>query len=273
MLEHLIYKNHMNETIEFGKNGVYANIGDLLEYKWDVTSKNNRVSAFSRKVETRKLPVVIMCSSDSEGVQTKNRLFEIVEKDVLAKQCGKLYYGDYYMRCYVTASSKEDYLNNKRYLPLDLTITTDSPYWIKETGISAGVVSDKTLTGLDYAYDFPYDFTSSFSNLSINNTNFVATDFKILVYGACANPTITIGDHMYQVNCSVNSGEYLTIDSATKAIFVTTASGAVVNQFKNRNKNSYIFEKIPPGKSSVSWNGAFGFDIILFEGRSEPKWT
>jgi alginate O-acetyltransferase complex protein AlgI len=34
-----------------------------------------------------------------------------------------------------------------------------------------------------------------------------------------------------------------------------------------------VFEKIPSGNNIVVWDGNWGFDITLFEERSEPKWT
>ena len=77
---------------------------------------------------------------------------------------------------------------------------------------------------------------------------------------------------MYQVDCEVGEGEYLTVDSTTKKIFVTKNDGTIVNCFNSRNKNSYIFEKIPSGNNAVTWSGEYGFDVILMEERSEPKW-
>ena len=43
--------------------------------------------------------------------------------------------------------------------------------------------------------------------------------------------------------------------------------------FNSKNNESSIWEKIPAGLSIVSWNGAFGFDIILFNERGAPRWT
>ena len=71
----------------------------------------------------------------------------------------------------------------------------------------------------------------------------------------------------------MEEGEYLTIDSTTKKIFLTKNDGTIINQFNNRNRDSYIFEKIPAGSNVVTWNGDFAFDVILLEERSEPKWT
>ena len=46
-----------------------------------------------------------------------------------------------------------------------------------------------------------------------------------------------------------------------------------ISKFSDRNRDDYIFEKIPSGSNDVSWDGAFGFDVTLLEERSEPKWT
>ena len=71
----------------------------------------------------------------------------------------------------------------------------------------------------------------------------------------------------------MEANEDLTIESTAKKIFVTRNDGSVVNHFNDRNKQSYVFEKIPAGMNDVTWDGDFGFDIILMEERSEPKWT
>jgi hypothetical protein len=84
---------------------------------------------------------------------------------------------------------------------------------------------------------------------------------------------VYVSGHLYQVNCDVGVGEYLTIDSVSKKIFLTANDGSTTNVFNMRNRDSYIFEKVPPGINSVILEGDFGVDIILLEERSEPKWT
>jgi phage-related protein len=95
----------------------------------------------------------------------------------------------------------------------------------------------------------------------------------MIINGACVDPAIYIGDHLYQVYCTVNEGEYLTIDSTSKTIILTANDGTQTNVFNSRNKDSYIFEKVKSGKNDVSWSGTFTFEIIILEERSEPKWT
>ena len=392
MFEQLKYKNHINEVFEFGKDGIFVNMNDLHDYEWSVVSKGNRISALQRTVSTRKLPIVIMCDTEEKGIAARNKLLEVCDKDVLAMKHGQIIVGDYYFKCYVTKSTKGNYMSGKHYMELTLTLTSDYPYWVKEKMQTFGVIESESATGsdtltwdgnteglefvdagddtllykisdatptlaevqqggtlvidgqtfeftsddvmamgdvytifnmqgglivptdnaevfgvtipskgfymmmpcdysltipnytgfgggdsgaedLDYPYDYAFDYLSNIANTELNNTDFVPSNFKMLIYGVCVDPSITVGGHTYQVNCTVGESEYLTIDSTTKKVYLTANDGTIINQFNNRNKSSYIFEKIPVGTSAVTWVGDFGFDIILMEERSEPKWT
>lgn len=274
MIEQLKYINHVNEEFNFGNNGIYVNTNELHDYEWKVTSSGNKISALTRQFSTRKLPVIIICDSEEEGIQARNELLEIVEKDVLAMEHGKIIIGDYYFKCFVSKSKKSEYLINKRYMKMDLTLVSDYPYWVKESTTKFGSSSggDGSGIGLDFPFDYPFDFFSTMESTSIVNGGFVPTNFKIIIYGACSNPSINIAGHTYQVECDILESEYLTIDSTTKKIQLTKQDGTIENKFNNRNKQSYIFEKIPVGDNVVTWSGNYGFDIILMEERSEPKW-
>lgn len=272
MLERLKYKNHLNEVFDFGKDGIYVETNDLRDYEWKVTEKNNRITALERVTGSKSLPVVIICNTEDEGIRIRNKLFEATEKDVLAMKHGQIIIGDYYFRCFVTKSQKADYLISKRHLRLNLTLTSDFPYWVKETshlleGGKSGAAN------VDYPFDYPFDYVGTNQLDYIINANFVSSNFKMIIYGACSNPTVYVNDHTYQVNCDVAADEYLTIDSVAKTVTLTKGDGTIVNQFRNRCRDSYIFEKIPSGKLPVTWDGALKMTIILLEERSEPKWT
>lgn len=272
MLEQLKYKNHVNEVFEFGKDGIFVDTNELHDYEWNVTTMGNKISAFDRGVSKRKLPIVIICDTEEKGIAARNKLMEVVEKDVLAMKHGRIILGDYYFRCFVTKSQKKNYLNTKRWMEVTLTLTTDFPYWVKETLCSFGkTVGESGGTNLDFPFEYPFDF--HFAAQDMSNTGFVGTNFRMNVFGACSNPAVYVAGHLYQVNCDVGSDEYLTIDSVSKKIYVTANDGSTRNVFKHRNKDSYIFEKIPAGQSSVLIEGNFGVDIVLLEERSEPKWT
>lgn len=275
MLEQLKYKNHVNEVFEFGKDGIFVNTNDLHDYEWTVTKKGNRIVALNRDVSKRQLPVIIICDTEAKGIAARNRLLEVVEKDVLAMKHGQIILGDYYFKCFVTKSQKKNYLSTKRWMEVTLTLTTDFPYWVKEETFIFRKLGEGGGDGknLDFSFDFPHDYFSGFENKQMHNTGFVGANFKMILYGPCKNPSVMVADHTYQVNCEVGSGEYLTIDSAAKKIYLTAVDGTTTNVFNLRNKDSYIFEKIPPGNNLVTWEGDFGVDITLLEERSEPKWT
>lgn len=280
MLEKIRFVNHMNEEMIWGEDGAFVNCNDLHDYSWDVTKKNNKIASFSKGVVKKTIPLIICCSNDSEGLAIKNRLMEIAEKDILANTHGKIIIGDYYLKCFITGSKKKKYLINKRYLEVSLTVTTDYPQWVRETAttfrINGDAITDTQENkgkALDYNYDFPHDYTSGMINKTLNNSGFIGSNFKLIIYGSVINPAIHIAGHTYEVECEIGKNEYLTIDSLNKTIVLTKSDGTMVNCFNLRNRDSYIFKTIPSGKNVVLWDNSFGFDVILFEERSEPKWT
>jgi hypothetical protein len=272
MIEQLKYINHMNEVLEFGQDKLFINKNDLRDFTWKITSKNDRISGFTKGIVTKTIPIILKCGSEKEGITLRNKLFEIFEKDVLALKHGKLIIGDYYLKCYVTESKKSDYFLHKNYMKLTLKVSTDFPYWVKETSSTFNYGEQVTWTYLDFIRDFPYDYMSSLIGKQLSNTNFVPTNFKINIYGACENPRITIAGHDYEVFTSIKANEYLTIDSVNKTIVLTHVDGTKENCFNKRNKDSYIFEKIPVGTFNVSANNSFKFDVVLLEERGEPRW-
>lgn len=272
MLERVIYKNHMNEEIVFGQDGVYVDSNDLHDFSWDIVSKNDRISGFKKGIAKKSIPIIIHCASEEEGILKKNRLFEIPEKDVLAEKYGQIIIGEYKLKCYIIGSKKSDYLRNRGMMKTSLTIATDLPSWVRETITTFGYGEGKEGKNLDFNNDFPYDYTSNLLGKELKNTNFVDTNFKINIYGPCENPEVLIGGHLYNVNVNMKKNEYLTIDSIEKTIVLTHEDGSTTNCFNMRNRESYVFQKIPSGISGVS-SGYFKFDIILLEERSEPKWT
>lgn len=276
MLEQLVYKNHLGEVFEFGKNGIFVNCNELHDFEWDITAKNNRIAYIGHtKIKQRKIPIRIICDNVADGIAAKNRLYEVMEKDTLAMKYGQIVLGGYYFRCFATRSQKKNYLLNKGMLEVTLTVSTDKPVWVKETThtfLPPSAASSDT-QGLGYPYGYPYDYVADINAQSCSNPSFSASNFKLVFFGACRDPAVTIGGHTYSVECDIGHGEYLTIDSTAKTIYLTQNDGTKVNYFRFRNKEQYVFEKIPSGTNSVAWDGTFGFDLILLEERSEPKWT
>ena len=273
MLEKVTFVNHLNETIDFGEGGLFLNINELRSYKWDYNSKNNRISQFKRGVTEKKIPIVVVPpNSRDEGNTIMNSLLELAEKDVMNKKAGKIIAGDYYLSCYIIASNKEEYDLRLGTFKATLTTLTDEPFWIKEIAQSFTPASGLGTDFLDYDYDLPYDFTSPSLLRVLTNTGFADVDFMLTIHGEVTDPSIYIGGHKYAVTGHVDDGELLVIDSREKTVTLVEQDGTRVNWFRYRDKNNYVFQKIPTGDNAVSWIGDYNFDVTLYEKRSEPKW-
>lgn len=272
MQEQIKYQNHLGEEIDFGRNGVFVAASDLHDYRWSVAQKNNKISSFRREVVQKKLLVTIFCTTVEEGLAARDRLVEIAEKDILAMQPGRIIVGDYYFKCYISESKKKRYLFSRRQMQAELALVSDEPFWVREVACyfrNTGADG----TGFGYSYDYPVDYVSGFSSSQLNNPSFAATNFRMTIYGPCSDPAAYINGHAYAVTADLTAGEYLTINSAAKTIIKTALDGTKTNMFHNRNRDSYIFERIPPGENTLSRNGDFNVDVVLLEERSEPKWT
>lgn len=77
----------------------------------------------------------------------------------------------------------------------------------------------------------------------------------------------------YHVDTVLEAGEYLEIDSAAETVTKILTSGIKVNAFHYRSFENSVFRPIQVGRQEVFWDGKFDFDLILFEERSEPKWS
>jgi hypothetical protein len=127
--------------------------------------------------------------------------------------------------------------------------------------------------GVIYPYDYPYDYAVSLTSRSVVCDSVADNAFRLWIYGAVSNPSISIGTHTYTLTGTIGAGESVLIDSINKTITLTTANGGKVNWFDKRGRENYIFQPIPSGIHDVSWNGNFGFDLSIIEKRSEPRWT
>ena len=274
MLDKFIFENHLGIRFEGLPNGVYLNYSELRDYSWSYDTINNRISRFYMGVKNRKIPLVVKCDSDAEAVAVMNRLHELAEADIEAMNPGKVCVGDYYTNGFITGSKKSDYLITKQLCNIELTLTSDNPVWYREhthpflPGTESGFIG-----GVDYPFDYRYDYALSMNGRKIVCDSIGSSAFRLLIYGEATNPAVTINGHTYTVNGTIAKGETLLIDSLKKTITLTTASGKKINWFDKRGREEYIFEPLPAGQSTITWSGAFGFDLTVVEKRSEPKWT
>ena len=266
MLDKLTYISSTNREIHFGEGNIIINTNALRDYEWKYSQSYKRITDFSKDISAKSLPILLW--GDVKPIA--DEIFEIIESDILNKQYGRLYSGDYYMSGYFVASSKPSYTADG-FMKLTLTWATDRPYWVKETTYLYRP-DDISAMGLDYPFDYPYDFLPSIGTINIVNPSFAPQNVRVTIYGACVNPSVLIDEHAYALTTSLSANEYAVIDTAEKTIKKVASDGTVTNIFNSRNRNSYIFEKIPAGGHIIGVTPSTNVDLTIIEERSEPKW-
>ena len=264
----LKYTNHYGETLEFGKDGLYINESDIHDYEWEYSIVNNKIKNFKSSEKKPKLQVF---ATGENRKEIANRLFEIIEKDVLENEVGFITIGDYYLEGYFVSKENSKYKSGK-IIEMNLTFVATNR-WMRKTKYSFIPEEEPQHEGdLDFPYDFPHDFKGTKPNQNVINSGFMPCDFELIFYGSAITPTVVINGHEYQVFESLNEGEYLVVNSLSKKIYKVLNDGTIENVFNKRNKESYIFEKIAVGKATIVRDVDSRLDITLIEQRSEPKW-
>lgn len=270
------YVNHQGESINLDDDKIILQYQELHDYLWDTESKNGKITGFYRENATIPISVGVTADTEEEYLKILNDFFIVTEKDIMTLRNGKLYLGNQYLGCFISGSIKEDAFMGVPFQIKNLTLITDHPFWITEQKYEfKKEVEGESGEYLDFPFDTPFDFMGDEKGTgNITVDHYAACDFLLTIYGPCLNPRIVIGDNLYEVKTKMDEGEYLLIDSREGTAVRIRTNGMKVNEFDNRvtSPNS-PFEKIQPGYNLVSWDGSFGFDLLLFIERSEPKWA
>lgn len=249
----------------------------LLNYEWDYSmdSYDGRPRMTGkRKSAKRNADIIVSAKSEMDCLHQVSTLSDFFDADVLAGMSGRLYVGSGYLRCFIAKNNTSDKYLETRKMLVEVEILPDGEDWIYESKYTfqPQETSDSG-NNMDYPHDYPFDYYNGMSSQILLNEAISDADFEMVVYGPCENPEILIGNHKYHVNCQLETGEYLVINSLTKKIYKVKNDGEQVNQYNLQDRDWYVFQKIASGSHSVFWSGLFGFDITLYERRSEPKWS
>lgn len=272
----LRYESNNGTVVEFAPSSKYHYTGATLhDYEHQYTVINNRITGFYDEVTEFELSVVVAGESSDD----RNIMIEAFEYDVKKLVPGKLWCGDYYLECYITASSKDSWWWEDGHMAATLTIAAEHPKWVHEEFKVFGKGKDVDDTGIDYSHDYSFDYSNNLTVSWANNTGIVPAPFRMRVYGPTDKAvSIIIGANSYGIDVILAAGDVLTIDSRNKTITLKDKSGAETNLFNKRvgqqvqGSGSYIFEGIPSGKNVVSWAANYIFDLTIYDERAEPRW-
>ena len=233
-----------------------------------------KIKKFSNRMKEGNLKIIVTGKTREEYCKNLNRLMDVINSDIDKVEMGRLYCGEQYCEGYFTGNSHGTSYNNSKRAELELSFVAENGNWVKEETYSFARVTNEIFEsdGLDYPYDYAFDYANILVNQKLVNNNYASSDFEMTIYGSCENPTISIGTHTYSVTASLITGEYIKINSANRKVYKVKNNGDIVNLFHYRGREFDVFEKIPKGILNVAWDGGFGFDIKLLSERSEPEW-
>ena len=257
----------------YGKN-MRATSGTFHSIKWKSISKSLRfgekVSGFGKEPAEYSL-ILMLRGSEIDRKITLNELIDCFECDTANNTAGRIYFGDYYIDCFVvsvdTMTAEIVY-----WAQCEITLYCPYPFWIKETKHSFEKRTGQGAGNKKYTGRYAYRYANGLINTAIINGHYADCDFELTFCGPVVNPVVNIGNHPYLVNISLAKGENLIIDSAAETVTKITKYGERINAFNNRSFENSVFERIHPGKQSVGWSGRFSFDLVIYEKRGEPKW-
>lgn len=269
----ICYINHLLERIDLDSGNIILQYQELFDYSWDASEHNGKITGFKREAATYPVTVTVTSDSDEEHFEILNQFHGIIEKDIVSHIPGKLYLGDQYLICYVTGDIKSDAFMGVPIQKKNLTIITDHPFWIRERPYYFKAAEITSTNNKRYPGRYAYRYANGLNNTSITNEHYAECNFLLRIYGPCLKPSVYIGGHEYHVDITLEDGEYLEIDSAEETVIKYMSSGIRVNAFHNRSFRNSVFLPIQTGKQDVFWDGKFDFDLILYEERSEPRWS
>ena len=209
-----------------------------------------------------------------------DKLRECADADVLNMTPGTFVaQGEWHQRGYILESNVKGV--HFGWLNTSLTVALlDGAWWrlrSQSFAPSSGPASDYGY--LDYPMDFPYDYSQVANVAHAQVGGLLPCKPRIIFYGPVTDPYIIISGNRYQVTGSVPDGARVEIDGRAKTVIKVLQDGTTTNEFANALRGSgegggeYIFQPIPAGDNSVTWDGTFGVDIGWYQEVSEPTWS
>lgn len=263
------YVNGRGDELDLCSSGIWVSPTPLIEWELDVLDSSGTVRGFEYASRTVSLDGVVY----EQGAA--KRLYDVPSYDVYEREPGRLYVGDWYVRCWITASSPKDWWRKDGSCRYTLKVTTDDPVWRRDY-MHSYMERQESEQGLDYPHDFPYDFGFRLTTVTVTNDSYLPADLVIRMYGPCESPSVTVGGNEYGTDLDLVTGEYLEVDTVSRSVSIVRINGERESAFDHisgeyvKGSGSYIFEQIAPGTQSVIWSGSFDFDVTVVERRREP---
>lgn len=252
--------------------------GSFHAYEWtpEIVGRKigETVTGFTKASKTYQITLTIRGKLEDRKALIDD-LTDSFEYDIVNVSPGRIYFGDWYIDCYIKDKTTGISGTWNNWTELALGVYCPYPQWIKEASRSFLKIrgSGGTEEYLDYEYDYEYDYSTPTDGSAIWEVDhFAPCEFLMTIFGPVSNPRILINGYSYEVYTELGSNDYLQIDSRNNKVIKYLSNGTRQDMYNYRAKQQSIFEPITPGNITVMWPGTYGFDLTLFCERSEPKW-
>lgn len=274
----VIYQNSAGVNIDLNAGRpVRLKEANFHAYKWEYQGTRQQygvdVARFEKDPAEYEVEIYFRGSKIRRAEQLE-AFHEAATYDVINQAPGRLIWGEYYIECFVSESVTYPHEEDASVTVNEVTFFCPYPFWIREQveNFSADE-SEADTSGLDYPFDYSFDYAKAVINRQLTVDHFIPSDFHMTIYGPCSSPAVTIGGYVYQVFVNLIAGEYLVIDSKEHTVRVYRSGGVVENAYNARLKGHSIFERIPPGSHSIALSSDFALSMIIYLERNEPIWN
>ena len=248
--------------------------GAVRADSWDYKTGYRDLSYAARKARKETVTVAMLDLAAADALR------KAADADLASMTPGTLDFDGWSQRCYITGIEAKAVIDDAAVVKLEVVLL-DGVWRKKETyefrpGTGSGTVG----VGHGYIYGYPYGYPySEETSREIEIDSIVASPFRIIIYGPAVRPSVTVGDNRYQVSTDVPDGGYLLIDSIEGTVTKVAKNGYRTNALPDAvlgggvGSGSYIFEDIPAGTSTVSYDGSFGWDLEVYREDGAVPWT
>lgn len=279
ILAGLKYQSSSGETVSLDDAPCHIDSSTLLDYAWTTSGASSpmrdgmRITYAGRKSSERQLKLIIYTQSREELNQAVNRIVSMAERDISSLSPSRLWLGEQYLECYISAIQVKPYPDWVSRTDITLNIIAENPCWITERTFSFAIAENTDTTGKKYPAKYPRRYPLGARTASLCNSACAPCPMRIVIYGAAENPRIAVAGRTIGLDVSLGENEYAVIDQFKRKIYKVDSSGASTNIFNRRMKNGNVFEYAPIGTAYISCPDSLRVDVTLLEQRSEPLWS
>lgn len=209
--------------------------------------------------------------------QAFDKLLRAAEADIAAGRPGTVAFHGWKKRAYIVGAKHKK--NAKGRISTELGIVCVDNAWWRLGGVSLLPNESQSADGLDYPHDYPFDYSAPVVGGGVNTGMLTPCKPRIVFYGPVTDPEIEVSGNLYKVSGNVAAGARIEVDGRDMTVKMIAANGDTTDKFANALRGSgegggeYIFQPIPAGAQSVTWDGTYGVDLGWYEEVSEPTWS